>query len=164
VAPGQVERVPTIVEMLDYAVTTDMQVYLDTKCSGVCIDTLCGILNTYPEDLTGRVTVGAWTETDVARIAANAPRFRRSIIKSTLPRDPTAVDVRNFNLNFGAVKVDPSFVARAHANNQTVYGWTINAASEMEAALAIPVDGIVTDYPDVAKELRDNVQGKAGAR
>ena len=152
------ERVPTIRQLLDYAVTTDMQVYFDIKCPGACIEVLSEIVNTYPVDFSPRLTLGAWTQADLDVIAAEAPRFKRSFISSVLPRDPTNVDVTNFNLNFGAVRVDPTFVERAHANNQTIYVWTVNDEGDMAQALNLLVDGVVTDLPDVFIAVRD---GKA---
>jgi len=43
--------------------------------------------------------------------------------------------------------VTPELVAHAHAHAVHVHVWTINALVEIEALLAIGVDGIVTDYP-----------------
>jgi glycerophosphoryl diester phosphodiesterase len=153
---GGVERVPTVRAMLDYLASSSvMEAYFDIKCSGACIDALGALLRGYPFDFTGRLYLGGQTQADVARLAEQAPGYRRSIVMSSLPRDPASVDVQNFNINFSAVQADPSFVARANANNQTVFAWTINSESGMRAALAIPVNGVVTDYPDVFLALRD---------
>jgi glycerophosphoryl diester phosphodiesterase len=47
----------------------------------------------------------------------------------------------------GRPLVTPEFVAHAHAHDVQVHVWTVNALAEIEALLAIGVDGIVTDYP-----------------
>ena len=151
---------PTIRELLDYATTTDIQVYFDIKCPGDCIRVLADILNTYPVDFSPRLTLGAWTNADVAAIAAAAPRFKRSFIASITSRDPASVDVVNFNTNFGAVSADRAFVEEAHANNQTVYVWTVNSEAQMAQALDIGVDGVVTDLPDVFIRVRDGAASK----
>ena len=43
-------------------------------------------------------------------------------------------------------------VARAHALGLRVVPWTVNAVADMERLLAAGVDGICTDYPDLAGE------------
>ncbi|MEO3935495.1 glycerophosphodiester phosphodiesterase family protein [Dermatophilaceae bacterium Soc4.6] len=46
--------------------------------------------------------------------------------------------------------VDEALVHRAHDLGLAVLPWTVNAADDIRAMAAIGVDGIVTDYPDVA--------------
>lgn len=44
-------------------------------------------------------------------------------------------------------------VARAHSTGREVYAWTVNSAREMEQALSMGVDGLVTDDPALAWEV-----------
>lgn len=46
-------------------------------------------------------------------------------------------------------------VERSHRQGVPVIVWTINAADEMNALLDIGVDGLMTDRPDVLKEVLD---------
>ena len=50
--------------------------------------------------------------------------------------------------------VDPDLVARAHERGVAVLPWTVNEPTEMSRVIAAGVDGLVTDYPDVALDLR----------
>lgn len=43
--------------------------------------------------------------------------------------------------------VTPPLLEHAHAHGVEVHVWTVNALEEMEALLALGVDGIVTDFP-----------------
>lgn len=47
------------------------------------------------------------------------------------------------------------FVAAAHSRDLQVHVWTINEADEMGALLDMGVDGIMTDAPDVLKQVLD---------
>ncbi len=47
----------------------------------------------------------------------------------------------------GRPLVTPELVAHAHAHGVEVHVWTINELPEIEALLALGVDGIVTDHP-----------------
>ena len=53
--------------------------------------------------------------------------------------------------NQDAVNADT--LARAHAAGLDVIPWTVNDPKDMEALIALGVDGIITDRPDVLVEL-----------
>jgi len=45
-------------------------------------------------------------------------------------------------------------VAEIHAFGMKVVPWTVNTTKEMENLIAMGVDGIITDYPDMARTLK----------
>ena len=45
------------------------------------------------------------------------------------------------------------FVRVAHSHNIQVHAWTINKTAEMERLIALGVDGIITDRPDLLLEV-----------
>ncbi|HSK06617.1 MAG TPA: glycerophosphodiester phosphodiesterase [Acidimicrobiia bacterium] len=49
--------------------------------------------------------------------------------------------------------VDRRLVASAHARGLQVHVWTVNLPAEMTALLEMEVDGIITDRPDLLKEV-----------
>lgn len=49
--------------------------------------------------------------------------------------------------------VDAALVAAVHARGMRLVPWTVNTAEEMQALHALGVDGLITDYPDVAMTL-----------
>ncbi len=51
---------------------------------------------------------------------------------------------------------DASFVRRAHSAGLAVHVWTINDPERMSELLAIGVDGLITDVPDVARAVIDS--------
>ncbi|RCW40503.1 glycerophosphoryl diester phosphodiesterase [Halopolyspora algeriensis] len=54
----------------------------------------------------------------------------------------------------GRVRViDSRFVALAHRWGREVHAWTIDAADEMEYLLDLGLDGLMTDRPDVLREV-----------
>ena len=50
---------------------------------------------------------------------------------------------------------DAAFVRRAHEAGLTVNAWTINVPERMSELLAMGVDGLITDVPDVARAIVD---------
>ncbi|MET0900332.1 MAG: glycerophosphodiester phosphodiesterase family protein [Mycobacterium sp.] len=49
--------------------------------------------------------------------------------------------------------VDAAFVARAHAAGVKVIPWTVNEAETMRAQIGAGVDGIITDYPTLLRQV-----------
>ncbi|MDP8909552.1 MAG: glycerophosphodiester phosphodiesterase [Chloroflexota bacterium] len=49
--------------------------------------------------------------------------------------------------------VDAALVLRAHAAGVVVRAWTVNSAQQIARLLALGVDGIITDAPDVARAV-----------
>jgi glycerophosphoryl diester phosphodiesterase len=63
---------------------------------------------------------------------------------STVEADFLAVEART---------ATPRFVRRAHRAGKPVYVWTLNDPAWMLQALGRGVDGLITDKPDVAREV-----------
>ncbi len=53
--------------------------------------------------------------------------------------------------------VTPRFVAAAHAQGMKVHVWTINTPDRMRQLLQIGVDGIITDRPDLLRQVMAEV-------
>ncbi len=68
-----------------------------------------------------------------------------------LPAAVAAIGAHVVAPHFAAV--DEELVNRAHGLGLAVLPWTVNAPEDIRAMAAIGVDGIVTDYPDVALTL-----------
>lgn len=50
--------------------------------------------------------------------------------------------------------VDEALVRDVHERGMKLIPWTVNTLEEMERLIALGVDGIITDYPDLGKDLR----------
>jgi glycerophosphoryl diester phosphodiesterase len=53
----------------------------------------------------------------------------------------------------GVRVVDEKLVAAAHAAGLQVHAWTVNQPEEMRRLLDFGVDGVITDRPDLLKEV-----------
>lgn len=78
--------------------------------------------------------------------AAEVGRFALAAQQSSEP--PPGVMALQVPPHFaGQTLVTPVFVAHAHAHGIAVHVWTINEPDEIDAWLALGVDGIVSDFP-----------------
>ena len=61
--------------------------------------------------------------------------------------------VRNVGPDIRLLESDPDYVARAHALGHEVHPWTVNTETDLELCLALGVDGLTTDDPDLVTTL-----------
>lgn len=79
------------------------------------------------------------------------PKCRAGLLMSVL-----SGNIHDTNADFLAVNamfVNRSFIQRAHACGKEVYVWTINDAVTMSRMIGIGVDGLITDKPDLARQV-----------
>ncbi len=73
----------------------------------------------------------------------------------SVPKSVQALGARVWSPH--ALDLDPGLVSEAHALGLAVIPWTVNQPGDMERAIALGVDGLITDYPD---RLRAVLQSK----
>jgi glycerophosphoryl diester phosphodiesterase len=64
----------------------------------------------------------------------------------SVPRMVQALGARVWSPH--AMDLSPALVAEAHALGLAVIPWTVNDPKDMERAIALGIDGLITDYPD----------------
>jgi glycerophosphoryl diester phosphodiesterase len=69
---------------------------------------------------------------------------------------PAVPDAYQIPPEAGPMRVDERMVQAAHSRGAHVHIWTINEAEEMRRLLALGVDGIITDRPDVLNEVLED--------
>lgn len=73
---------------------------------------------------------------------------------SALPSPPVAGDVAQLPRTYGFLTlVDAGLVRAAHGQAREVHVWTIDEPVEMAELLDLGVDGLLTDRPDLLREL-----------
>jgi glycerophosphoryl diester phosphodiesterase len=111
---------------------------------------------------TGRVTVGSFDGAGLERFRDVCPgvatgaapfevgRFATAVALAFVPLPRLAAVVLQLPERYRGVPVlTPRVVAAAHAHGVPVHAWVIDDADDMRRLLALGVDGIVTDRPDV---------------
>jgi glycerophosphoryl diester phosphodiesterase len=70
------------------------------------------------------------------------------------PDPPVVGDLAQLPRRFGALTVvDPALLRTAHAAGREVHVWTVNDPAEMDELLDLGVDGLLSDRPDLLREL-----------
>ncbi len=80
-------------------------------------------------------------------------KIRVGYIFSEMPEDEDVFTANVDLLSANKKLVDKEFVQKAHANNKEVHVWTVNEPEDMRRLIALGVDNIITNYPNVLKEV-----------
>ncbi|ASQ91396.1 hypothetical protein CHL67_11115 [Prosthecochloris sp. GSB1] len=117
---------------------------------------LCGVLKTF--GISSRCIVQSFDE----RLLGEVARIDTGVRLGMLVHGAAEVHKRLVRLGFVPAYVNPAFravdealVAMLHGLDARVVPWTVNAPADMLALFGQGVDGIITDFPEIALGLRD---------
>jgi len=155
------EQVATIAELL--AAFPTIRFNIDVKTAEVIAPTVRAIEDAGAHD---RVLLASFSH---RRLMA-ARKLLPGVASSASPREIAALwlgrgPVRSLGRRHGAVcfqvpelyrdrrVVTPGFIAAAHARDQQVHVWTVDEPDDINRLLDAGVDGLITDRPDVVREV-----------
>ena len=148
------EPLPRMADLL--ASFPDASFSIDVKADDAVDATVDLIRSTGAEN---RVLIGSFAHKRIRRLRSALPGVVSCLSQAEVTRFvaggpvPTGT-VASVPVTFRGIRViTPRFVARARRRGVTVYAWTIDDQAEMEMLLDLGVDGIVSDRPDVLREL-----------
>lgn len=145
------EPIPTLPEALD-AILPRMIAYVEIKFVHHSWDERLfdAIEHSGAPD---RVALHAFDHRIIRRMGAKRPFIRRGVLSASYPVYPlrTLEDADATILWQHHHHVDDALVRSLHGAGMTVHAWTVNDPAEVRALLALGVDGICTDVPDVAR-------------
>jgi glycerophosphoryl diester phosphodiesterase len=149
------ERVPTLAEILDFAEKHDIIFYLEIKSGPAWGVEHAVVAALRDKGASARVVILSFDPAALDSVR----RLDATIMTGFLCEHPTG-DLVERTVRAGARQlvargdlVTPDVVDRAHHAGLQVVAWTINEAEQMHRLIAIPVDGIITDYPDRLLEI-----------
>ena len=104
----------------------------------------------YPD----KIMVSSFDHDVIHRFHEKAPQYKCAILSDCILSDvgsyAKSVGADNWNPGFGDFRADAA--QRAHAAGLKVNVWTVNSPDEWKSAMAMPVDGIITDDPEGLKK------------
>ena len=157
---GRGIRVPTLAELLES--WPDVRVNIDAKSDAVVVP-LASLLRRM--GVLDRVCVGSFSDARLRRVRR---LLGGSVCTSMGPRAVAAARIaawggRMPRLGADCLQVPPrqgpiaivdaSLVRAAHRAGLHVHVWTIDEAAEMERLLDVGVDGLMTDRPEVLRDV-----------
>ena len=147
---GKDEKIPTLKEVLEHFDEENHKFFIEAKEPGLEEKLLETILEHKAQD---RVIVTSFYHNVLKKIGDRQKDIRCGVIFACQPVSPEklAKDARANILLPKFQYVDEEMVSRAHKNNLSIIPWSINNKKDAEKIIALHVDGIVTDKPDLLK-------------
>ena len=151
-------RISTLGEVYDALYHTGMNVNVELKYSATLEDTV---------PLVHEITIGHGMKERVIYSS-----FAHEGLKTLMKLDPSAVAAPLYGemeqaaetaLTYRASALHPAYteavkegyIAHAHELGLRMHPWTVNAPAVMQQLLELKADALITNFPDVAKALRD---------
>ncbi|MBK8900035.1 MAG: glycerophosphodiester phosphodiesterase [Anaerolineaceae bacterium] len=165
---GQGIQVPTLEEMFQRYPDMRMNIEIKQETPGM-VRPFCQLIHTY--NMQDKVLVATFHKATVEEFRAECPDVITSMVEPEIqlffglnaaylgalfqaPGTAFQVPTTSSLPLIGEVDViTERFVRVAHSHNIQVHAWTINDTAEMERLIALGVDGIITDRPDLLLEV-----------
>ena len=146
------EPIPTLSEVIDL-VKGKMKLNIEIKISGHEPDIAQKVVEIIrAKDFSKDCMITSFDMATVKKVKEIAPDLVTGFI---FARDyPEEVFSGNWEvLSVNKKEVDEAFMAKAKKADKQVHVWTVNKKENMKRLIDLGVDGIITNYPNILKEL-----------
>lgn len=145
-------RVPRLEEFLELVAPSDKRIILELKGTWTTAQLIPVAAEIAARGLTGRVLIASFDIVSLANLAAMAPELARVVIARQVVGDPAILagtcGAIAIVTSRGFIERDPHAVTRIHDAGLGVLLYTLNDEAMWSTAIALGVDGIITDRPD----------------
>jgi len=147
------EPIPTLKSIID-AVRGKMKLNIELKMNGhekQLTEKVVAMVK--EEDFINNCILTSFDFGAIKKVKQLNNKIKAGYIFSKMPED---VDVFTANVDLLSVNkkmVTKEFVQKAHANNKEVHVWTVNDTDDMRKLIALGVDNIITNYPNILNEV-----------
>jgi glycerophosphoryl diester phosphodiesterase len=144
------ERIPTLREALEIGWPT-VSFNVELKYAGHDRDLAGSVLNLLDETGCTECIISSLNQDGVAEVRQLAPERRVGLIVGQSFGNLMHVDADFFSMRTALVTRD--FLHRSRQREREVYVWTVNDPVGMSSAIALGVDGILTDNPALLRSV-----------
>jgi glycerophosphoryl diester phosphodiesterase len=147
------ESVPTLEDALA-AIDPALRVFVEVKSLPPTFDDrLLALLDASG----GRCAVHGFDHRIVRRLGLARPDLPRGVLLASYPLRPLEPlqDTGASVLWEDQGLIDGALVETLHGAGYQIYAWTVNAPDDVRRLVALGVDGLCTNAPDVARQARD---------
>lgn len=146
------EPIPTLREVIQL-VKGKIKLNIEVKVSGNDPDIAEKVVNIIrSESIAKECMVTSFEKPVIEKVKEIAPE----LITGFIFDEEYPPDIFEGNWEYVCSKrniVDEEFVRKAKQNKKKIFVWTVNYPAEMKKFIALGVDGIITDVPDLLKEI-----------
>jgi glycerophosphoryl diester phosphodiesterase len=154
---GKGQRIPLLAEVLGFA-QGKLEVDIELKVAGIEKDLLRLVKE---RKMIGSVIFSSFLHSTLEDLRHLDLQAKTAVLYSEPMDDPVhyALDLKSNAINPLFYILTPEQVSLAHRSGLKTYPWTVNDPEMMTQLLSMEVDGLVTDYPDIAVQTFDSYFG-----
>ena len=153
------EVVPTLEEVLEI-LPKDMMLNIEIKDiarrHSNIEEKMLEVLKKYPEKL-DNIIISSFHHDKIKRLQELEPKLKLALLTGS-----EFIEIEKYlsvnDLNSYSYHPEKNFISREtvktlHEKGIKVFVWTVNKEEDLEYLISIGIDGIITNYPDIMKEL-----------
>ncbi|MEJ2335376.1 MAG: glycerophosphodiester phosphodiesterase family protein [Gemmatimonadales bacterium] len=145
------QRVPTLRQVLERA-KGHVNVLIELKYYGHDKQLASKVVEIVEETgMEPHIMLMSLKREQLRKAAALRPDWTRGLLNTVSVGDLTRLDLNFLALN--ATAASRSQIRRAHARGMKVYVWTVDDPVQLSVMMSRGVDGVITDRPDVARQV-----------
>lgn len=150
------ERIPHLDEVLDFGAQEGLLMNIELKTGTLpypgLVETVTNAISN--KGIEEHVIISSFNHRTLMEVASFLPKVRTAIIYAAGMYKPWdyASQVHANALHPSWSFVDEYAVKGAHSAGMIVNTWTVNDVEDMDAAIALNVDGVITNFPDILSE------------
>lgn len=148
------KTINTLTEFLD-ATRGRIELLVELKQSGEAL-TQHVVSEIKEKEMENEVVLMSMNAEHVARIRSAAPKIAVGYVSAYALGNLTQLPVELLALNYRVV--NENLLSAAKQQNMKVYAWTVNKTSVMAEMIEMGIDGIITDHPKIAVQVREEIQ------
>lgn len=145
------ERAPTLKQVLELArgrakVVIELKYYgHDEQLEQRVIDII------EQTDMADEIAIMSLKYAGIQKVRALRPQWKIGLLSATAIGDLSRLDTDFLAVAMGMAS--PGFIKRAHQAGRKVFVWTVNDRISMSRMISLGVDGIITDEPELARQV-----------
>lgn len=145
------ERVPTLVEVLEET-RGKVRVMIELKYYGYDKQLEQRVVDIVERtDMVDDVAIMSLKYDGVEKIRTLRPDWAVGLLSAKTIGEIAVLDVDFLAVNIGMAT--PGFIRNAQSHSKKVFVWTVNDKVSMSRMMSLGIDGIITDEPELAREV-----------
>jgi len=153
------EIVPTLEEVLDI-LPNDMMLNIEIKDTARkhsnIEEKMLEVLKKYPEKF-DNIVVSSFHHDKIRRLQELEPKLKLALLTDSefieIEKYLSTNGLKSYSYHPEINLISKKDVEILHENGVKVYVWTVNKEEDLDYLVTLGVDGVITNYPDIMKEL-----------
>lgn len=151
------ETIPTLSQILQVIGDCQMKLNIEIKYAPfqpTIVERLVDMIRT--KHFENRCVITSFDKPTIEKVMLTAPELTTGLILDQEPVDGHfRVPVQLLSLNY--VFITPNVMAKAVKFDKEIYAWTVNDLAEMKRMAHLGVHNIITNFPDRALQVRNDL-------